>query len=77
MPPLGTPEFTIYLLPSQDQEEVPGAHARYQQDLARVIALNPWDPNDEGGEVEFNGMDGIEPEIGLMVWCDNVLQKVS
>lgn len=69
----------MYLLPSQDQEEQPGLHARYERQLAETMSLNPWQPIPEEEEeaVELKGMDGIEPEIGLIAWCEQLIELVS
>jgi len=79
LPDLLDTSFPVYLLPSRDLEETPGAHARYEKILAQILALNPWKgANEEDeGDVELQGMDDIEPEIGLINWCEQLLELVS
>lgn len=72
-------DFPLYLLPSTQMEETPKAHAAYQRQLAEIISLNPWKSGDEEEPegIELQGLDGIEPEFGLINWCQEVLNLVS
>lgn len=76
MPPLGLGQFPEHLLPPREDEETPGAHDRYERALDRLMTRNPVPSGEEDG-VEIQGMDGIEPEIGLTVWAETLLEIVS
>ncbi|TXT15770.1 hypothetical protein VHUM_00273 [Vanrija humicola] len=73
MPPLGLGQFPEHLLPPREDEETPGAHERYERALDRIMSLNAVPSGEEDG-VEIQGMDGIEPEIGLTNWADTLLE---
>lgn len=63
------------LRPSKTGEEVPGDHARYEALLERVVSLNPRMGDEEEGQ-EIQGMEDVEPEVGLMAWAEELLQLV-
>lgn len=69
--------FPLALLAPQSDEEQPGFHARYEQLLDHVLATNPRQTGEDGEDgIELQGMDDIEPEIGLMNWSEVVLALV-
>ncbi|WVW80220.1 hypothetical protein I302_102198 [Kwoniella bestiolae CBS 10118] len=80
LPPVPTSSphhFPPELLPSHEEEETPGAYATYEKILHRVIGSNPLPPGEceEWGEVEdLNGMEGVEPEIGLIEWSEELTE---
>jgi hypothetical protein len=76
--PLSQPHhFPIHLLPSRVTEETPGAHASYEKLLSRVISERPAGAQeDEEAEVELIALEGVEPEIGLVNWTEEILGLV-
>ncbi|GMK59590.1 hypothetical protein CspeluHIS016_0801960 [Cutaneotrichosporon spelunceum] len=65
------PEFR----PPLSEEEQPGVYSRYEAYLNRVISLNPVKAGSfEDEEQGIEGMEGIEPEVGLINWADTLLQ---
>lgn len=80
LPPLDGEDgsFPPELKPGRGDEEVPGAHVRYEALLEHVVGLNPvrvGDEEEEGQEIQ--GMEEVEPEVGLIAWADALLQLVS
>ncbi|KAL7424666.1 Microtubule bundling protein [Cryptotrichosporon argae] len=71
---LAIASFPARLLPSTDTEETPGAYSRYLELLQHVINSNVVPSGDEEEAGEIRGMDGVEPEIGLMRWAEEVLE---
>lgn len=41
------------------------------------MAANPYNPEEEGSEVEEKGLDDLQPEVGLIAWVNNVQELVS
>lgn len=76
LPPIAAPSFPDHLRPSTEEEETPGAHARYEVLLGNVMSLNEAPRSEDEGQ-EIQGMDDVEPEIGLMNWSDEMLELVS
>ncbi|OCF56492.1 hypothetical protein L486_05342 [Kwoniella mangroviensis CBS 10435] len=80
LPPVPTSSphhFPPELLPSHEEEETPGAYATYEKILHRVIGSNSLPPGEceEWDEVEdLQGMDNVEPEIGLIEWSDELTE---
>ncbi|WVQ74720.1 hypothetical protein IAR50_004324 [Cryptococcus sp. DSM 104548] len=80
LPPIPTSNphlFPPHLLPPHDEEETPGAYASYEKLLHKLIANNPLPPgeSEDWPEVEdLEGMDGVEPEIPLIDWVDEVTE---
>ncbi|WVN90704.1 uncharacterized protein L203_105946 [Cryptococcus depauperatus CBS 7841] len=67
--------FPPDLLPDHAEEEVPGAYASFEDLLNTVITSNelPTGDCEEWPEIgNLEGMEGVEPEIGLMEWADEV-----
>ncbi|KAK4690059.1 Ase1/PRC1/MAP65 family protein, partial [Tremellales sp. Uapishka_1] len=71
--------FPTHLLPSRTTEEKPGIHVLYEKILAKFFSANPTLggtlPEEDGEEeevVEVNGLDGVEPEVGLIDWAEDV-----
>lgn len=60
--------FPIYLLPPRASEERPGAHATYEKSLSRFITANPAGTT----EVSYETLDGVEPEVGLLSWIQEI-----
>lgn len=73
--PLGPlDEFPEHLLLPISMEETPGAFERYTQLLSTILAVNePWDGEDDADAPDIQGMDGVEPEIGLLLWAEQLL----
>lgn len=72
--------FPHELRPAKSEEEVPGAHLRYEALLEQVVQLNPvrvGEEEEESEGEEIKGMEKIEPEAGLIAWADSLLQLVS
>jgi protein regulator of cytokinesis 1 len=72
--------FPVQFLPSRQSEERPGAHAGYEKLLAKFAVANP-DPYGEnlpeGAEMaEAKGMEGVEAELGLLAWAQEVEELV-
>lgn len=66
------------LRPSRSEEEQPGAHLRYEALLEHVVALNPIKAGSFGDEErDVEGVEEMEPEVGLINWADALLQLVS
>jgi hypothetical protein len=76
--PLSQPHhFPIHLLPSRVTEETPGAHASYEKLLSRVISERPVGAEeDEEAEAELVALEGVEPEVGLISWTEEILGLV-
>jgi hypothetical protein len=76
--PLSQPHhFPIHLLPSRVTEETPGAHASYEKLLSRVISERPAGAQeDDEAEVELVALEGVEPEVGLVNWTEEILGLV-
>ncbi|WWC60378.1 uncharacterized protein I303_102950 [Kwoniella dejecticola CBS 10117] len=80
LPPVPTSSphhFPPELLPAHEEEETPGACSSYERLLNRVIASNPLPPGEveEWGEVEdLEGMENVQPEIGLIEWSDELTE---
>lgn len=76
LPPLE--QLPPELRPPRGEEEQPGAHIRYESLLEHVIALNPVKAGSFGDEErDIEGMEEVEPEVGLINWADALLQLVS
>ncbi|WRT65761.1 uncharacterized protein IL334_002710 [Kwoniella shivajii] len=80
LPPVPTSfprHFPVDLLPSHNEEETPGAYSSYEKILHRIIGCNPLPPGDceEWGEVDdLEGMEKVEPEIGLIEWAEEITE---
>ncbi|WWC96882.1 hypothetical protein V866_003757 [Kwoniella sp. B9012] len=76
--PISSPHhFPPELLPSHEEEETPGAYTTYEKILHGVIGSNPLPPGEceEWGEIEdLQGMENVEPEIGLIEWSDELTE---
>ncbi|WWD16447.1 hypothetical protein CI109_100873 [Kwoniella shandongensis] len=78
LPPVPTSHphhFPLDLLPNHAEEETPGAYSAYERILAKVISQNalPEGDMEEWPEIEdLEGLDGVEPEIGLIEWADEI-----
>ncbi|ORY29830.1 microtubule associated protein-domain-containing protein [Naematelia encephala] len=71
--PLSHPHhFPIHLLPSKSTEEQPGAHSGYEKLLSRFFTANAGLEYDDDEGAELAGMDGVEPEVGLVAWAEEV-----
>ncbi|WVQ93488.1 hypothetical protein IAU59_000562 [Kwoniella sp. CBS 9459] len=76
LPPIPTSRphnFPPELLPSHEEEEIPGAYASFEKLLHKIVASNPLPPGDceDWPEVDdLEGLTGVEPEIGLIEWAD-------
>jgi hypothetical protein len=76
--PLSRPHhFPIHLLPSKAIEETPGAHAGYEKLLSRVISEKPAVGDEDEGEGELLALEGVEPEVGLIRWAEEIHALVS
>jgi hypothetical protein len=82
--PLSHPHhFPIHLLPNRSTEETPDAQQGYERLLARVVTekvgMVPG-VDEEGGENEVEGdlesMQGVEPDVGLIRWVEEVRELV-
>ncbi|WVR03767.1 hypothetical protein IAU60_000762 [Kwoniella sp. DSM 27419] len=80
LPPVPTcspHNFPPEMLPSHGEEESPGRYASYEKTLHRIIAANPLPPGDctEWPEADvMEGMEGVEPEVGLIEWADELTE---
>jgi protein regulator of cytokinesis 1 len=71
--PLSQPHhFPINLLPSRKNEERPGAFAQYEKALSRYITANPPSPVEMEEAASLKGLDGVEPEVGLLAWVEEM-----
>lgn len=79
--PISQPHhFPLHLLPSRATEEKPGAHAGYEKLLSRFFSANAGlKADEESGEMEgeVEGMEGVEPDVGLVHWAEELLDLVS
>ncbi|BEJ16879.1 hypothetical protein CspHIS471_0602800 [Cutaneotrichosporon sp. HIS471] len=63
------------LRPPMSEEEQPGIYHRYDTYLDHVIELNPVKAGSfEDEEQSIDGMEEVEPEVGLINWADALLQ---
>lgn len=68
-------EFPERLLPPSTMEETPGAFGRYTNLLSSIMAVNEaWQGEDDEEAPEIQGMEGVEPEVGLMNWAEQLLE---
>ena len=51
----------------------------YEKVLARYIGANQStvEEEDEGQDKGLKGLDGVEPEVGLMRWAEEIAELVS
>lgn len=76
--PLSQPHhFPVHLLPSRTNEVRPGSYAGYEKSLSRFISANtPVSAEAEEGST-VKGLDGVEPEVGLTTWTEEMSNLVS
>lgn len=68
-------EFPERLLPPAAMEETPGAFERYTTLLTSIMAVNEaWQGEDDEEAPEIQGLEGVEPEVGLMNWAEQLLE---
>ncbi|KAK8861636.1 hypothetical protein IAR55_002459 [Kwoniella newhampshirensis] len=78
LPPVPTSDphhFPLDLLPNHVEEETPGAYCNYERLLSKIISCNTLPPGDmeEWPEIEdLDGLESVEPEIGLIEWSDQI-----
>ena len=49
----------------------------YEKTLSRYISANQSAfEEDEGDDKGLKGLDGVEPEIGLMRWAEELVKRV-
>lgn len=61
-------------MPPSDMEETPGAFERYTSLLASILDVNEaWQGEDDAEAPDIEGMEGVEPDIGLLNWADQLL----
>ena len=78
--PISNPHhFPLNLLADKADEERPGAHATYMKTLSRYISANTDGVTDDATEEDdsFIGLEGVEPEVGLLIWADQLKELVS
>lgn len=66
--------FPPELLPDKSKEETPGAHQAYERLLARFMTAYE---EDRDGEVEEKGLEDMQPEVGLIIWVEEVSRLVG
>lgn len=56
-------------------EETPGAYERYTSLLASILDVNDaWQGEDDAEAPDIKGMEGVEPDIGLLNWAEQLLE---
>jgi protein regulator of cytokinesis 1 len=69
--------FPQDMLPDKANEETPGAHQTYERLLAKFIFINKDVVAEENQEPELEGLDDVQPEIGLINWVNEIAGLVS
>lgn len=69
--------FPQDMLPDKANEETPGAHQTYERLLAKFIFINKDVVTEEDQEPELEGLDDVQPEIGLINWVNEIAGLVS
>lgn len=81
LPPFPTSHphhFPPHLLPPRENEETPGAYTTFERLLAKVIAERPVvNDGEEEDNAEITALEGVEPEVGLMRWLEDIMGLVS